>query len=38
MSRTSRFHLDEIGEIIDSLIVIWEICEPEEMANHVEYI
>ena len=27
-----------IGEIIDSLTLIWEICEPEEMVNQVEYI
>lgn len=27
-----------IGEIIDSLILIWEVCEPEEMVDQVEYI
>ena len=27
-----------IGEIIDSLALLWELCEPEEMANHVEYL
>jgi hypothetical protein len=27
-----------IGEIIDGLTLIWELCEPEEMANHVEYL
>lgn len=27
-----------IGEIIDSLVLLWEIFEPEEMANRVEYI
>jgi hypothetical protein len=27
-----------IGEIIDSLALIWELCEPAEMANRVEYL
>jgi predicted nuclease of predicted toxin-antitoxin system len=27
-----------IGEIIHSLVMIWEILEPEEMRNHVEFI
>jgi hypothetical protein len=27
-----------IGEIIDGLALIWEICEPAEMVNRVEYI
>jgi len=27
-----------IGEIIDSLRLIWEVFEPAEMANRVEYI
>jgi Domain of unknown function (DUF5615) len=27
-----------IGEIVDSLMLMWEIYEPEEMANRVEYI
>ncbi len=27
-----------IGEIITALILIWEIYEPEEMANRVEYL
>lgn len=27
-----------IGEVIDGLELIWEVCEPEEMANRVEYI
>jgi predicted nuclease of predicted toxin-antitoxin system len=27
-----------IGEIIDALVLIWEVYEPEEMANRVEYI
>jgi predicted nuclease of predicted toxin-antitoxin system len=27
-----------LGEIIDSLVLIWEVFEPEEMANRVEYI
>jgi Domain of unknown function (DUF5615) len=27
-----------IGEIIDSLVLIWEVYEPEEMVNHVEFI
>ncbi len=27
-----------IGEIIDSLTLIWEVFEPAEMANRVEYI
>ena len=27
-----------IGEIIDGLALIWEICEPGEMANRVEYL
>jgi predicted nuclease of predicted toxin-antitoxin system len=27
-----------IGEIIDVLVLIWEICEPEEIAGRVEYI
>ena len=27
-----------IGEIIDSLALIWELCEPEEMVNRVEFI
>jgi hypothetical protein len=46
MPRTIRFHLDEncakdtksIGEIIQRLIVIWEVYEPEEMAGRVEYL
>jgi len=27
-----------IGEIIDGLVLIWELCEPEEMMNRVEFI
>lgn len=27
-----------IGEIIDRLALIWEVCEPEQMANHVEFL
>ena len=27
-----------IGEIIDGLILIWEVFEPAEMANRVEYL
>ncbi len=27
-----------IGEILRALVLIWEILEPEEMRNHVEYI
>jgi predicted nuclease of predicted toxin-antitoxin system len=27
-----------IGEIIDSLILIWEVLEPDEMENRVEFI
>jgi hypothetical protein len=27
-----------IGEIITMLILIWEVCEPEETANRVEFI
>ena len=27
-----------IGEILRSLILIWEILTPDEMANHVEYL
>jgi hypothetical protein len=27
-----------IGEIIRMLILVWEVCEPEEMANRVEFI
>jgi hypothetical protein len=27
-----------IGEIIDSLLLIWEVLEPEEMANRVEFL
>ena len=27
-----------IGEIIDALALVWELCEPEEMVNRVEYI
>lgn len=27
-----------IGEIIQGLVLIWELLEPEEMANRVEYI
>jgi len=27
-----------IGEIITALVLIWEIYEPEEMANRVEYL
>jgi len=27
-----------IGEIIESLALIWELFEPEEMANRVEYL
>jgi hypothetical protein len=27
-----------IGEIIDGLVLIWEIYEPAEMLNRVEYI
>jgi hypothetical protein len=27
-----------IGDIIDSLILIWEFYEPEEMVNQVEFI
>jgi predicted nuclease of predicted toxin-antitoxin system len=27
-----------IGEIIDVLVLIWEVYEPDEMANRVEYV
>lgn len=27
-----------LGEVIDGLVLIWELCEPEEMANRVEYL
>jgi len=27
-----------IGELIEGLVLIWEICEAEEMAGHVEYL
>jgi hypothetical protein len=27
-----------IREMVAMLILIWEICEPDEMCNHVEYI
>jgi hypothetical protein len=27
-----------IGEIIHSLVLIWEVYEPEEMVDHVEFI
>lgn len=27
-----------IGEIVKGLILIWEIVEPEEMLNHVEFL
>jgi uncharacterized protein DUF5615 len=27
-----------IGEIIQGLVLIWELIEPDEMANHVEFL
>ncbi|MEJ7639753.1 MAG: hypothetical protein WKF75_17720 [Singulisphaera sp.] len=27
-----------IGEIIDGLVLIWEVLEPEEASNHVEFV
>jgi hypothetical protein len=27
-----------IGEIIQRLVLIWEVLEPAEMTNHVEYL
>lgn len=27
-----------IGEIIDSLVLIWEVCEPDELSGLVEYL
>jgi hypothetical protein len=27
-----------IGEIINSLVLIWEIYDPPEMANRIEYL
>jgi hypothetical protein len=27
-----------IGEIIDGLVLIWEVLEPAEMQNHVEFL
>jgi hypothetical protein len=27
-----------VGQIVDSLVLIWEVYEPEDMANRVEYI
>lgn len=27
-----------LGEIVDGLALIWDICEPQEMVNRVEYI
>ncbi len=27
-----------IGEIITGLELVWELCEPDEMHNHVEYL
>jgi hypothetical protein len=48
MPRTIPFHLDEdVAPVVahglrlrafDSLALIWELCEPDELANRVEYI
>lgn len=27
-----------LGEVIDGLVLIWELCEPEEMVDRVEYL
>ncbi len=27
-----------LGEIVDGLVLIWELCDPEEMANRVEFL
>jgi hypothetical protein len=27
-----------LGEIVAMLVLIWEVCEPDEMRNHVEFI
>lgn len=27
-----------IGEIIKFLVLVWEVCEPEELANRVEFL
>ncbi|QEH38284.1 hypothetical protein OJF2_68820 [Aquisphaera giovannonii] len=27
-----------VGQIVQGLILIWEVCEPEEMAGRVEYL
>ena len=27
-----------IGQVVASLLLIWEVCEPEEMANQVEFL
>ncbi len=36
MPRTIRFHLDE--NCHQALVLIWELMDPEEMANRVEYL
>src|SRR4051812_50064415 len=33
-----RQHSRSIGQLIASLLLIWEVYEPEEMVNRVEYI
>jgi uncharacterized protein DUF5615 len=27
-----------VGEIVDFLILVWSVCTPDEMRNHVEYL
>lgn len=27
-----------VGEIVDGLLLVWELCEPDEMANRVEFV
>ncbi len=27
-----------VGQIVDALVLIWNVCEPDEMVNQVEFI
>ncbi len=27
-----------LGRLIEAIVLVWEVCEPDEMRNHLEYL
>ena len=38
MPQTIKFHVRAIGEIIQRLVLMWEVLGSEDMENEVEFI